>query len=152
MGNILGQIIGGGLGTLVKDVVGTFKLSPEEKQKFELAIAQNEQAIRMKEYELTVKAIDAETAAVEAASANIRAELATGDKFVSRGRPTYLYIMYAILVWNFILLPMIQLCAGSAPHPIDLPTDMYWLFGCGYLGYSGFRSLDKGGFKWNRGR
>lgn len=144
--SIFTEIIGGNLGKLVKDVVGTFKLSPEEKAKMEQAIEANAHEIQMKEYELTVKALDAETKAIEAASANIRAEAQSGDAYTSRARPTFLYLFYVILAFNYIILPISQMIKGISIvdlKPIIYPDILWEVFVAGYLGYVGVRTFEK---------
>jgi hypothetical protein len=146
MGLSLSTILGGNLGQLVKDVVGTFKLSPEEKLKFEKAIEDNAHEIQMKEYELTVRTMEAETKALEIASANIRSEASSGDKFTSRARPTFLYLFYIILAFNFIVLPISQMVAGVNVlnlRPIEFPDILWEVFVAGFLGYTGVRTYEK---------
>jgi galactitol-specific phosphotransferase system IIB component len=147
----IGTLVSGGLGKLIKDVVGTFKLSPEKKAEIEQIVDQHEFELKMKEYELEKIQSEFMAKEIQVASDNIKAEMATGDKFTARARPTFMYVVYTVIIWNFILLPILQMIRGMAVLPIELPSDMYWLFGCGYLGYAGFRSLDKSGFKWNKG-
>lgn len=141
--SILGTLLGGGVGKLVKDIVGTFKLSPEAKLEFEREIAAREHELRLKDYELEARLIETQAKEVEIASANIRAEAATGDKYTSRARPTFLYLFYTILSWNFIVLPIIQMASKQPIQPILFPEELVWLFGSGYLGYTGARSWDK---------
>ena len=144
--SIFSEIIGGNLGKLVKDVVGTFKLPPEEKLKFEQMIEANAHEIQLKEYELTVKAMEAETKLVEAASSNIRAEAQSGDKYTSRARPTFFYLFYVILAFNYVFLPITQMVKGISLEdlkPIAFPEIMWEVFVAGFLGYVGFRSWEK---------
>jgi hypothetical protein len=93
---------------------------------------------------------------LKASLSAILAEAQSGDKWTSRARPSFLYLMY------FILL----LCVGGAITGIwypgevwqaaenmgrlfnAIPESLYWLFGTGYLGYSGARSFDK----WKTGK
>jgi hypothetical protein len=131
--SILTEIIGGGLGKLVKDVVGTFKLSPEERQKFELALAENEHEIQMKEYELTVKAMEAEAGVVEAQKAIIVAEMNQTDPYTKRARPTIVYAgLLAIFLVN-IILPYVSYFTKAVVPPIALPADFWYVWGgvCG---------------------
>lgn len=147
--SFLTQILGGGLGQLVKDVVGTFKLSPEKKLELEALVEANEQAIKMKEYELTVKSIEAETKSIEQASLNIRAEAQSGDKYTSRVRPTFMYLFYIILAFNFIILPIAQMIDGYGLQDLKLlqfPDIMWQVFVAGYLGYTGVRTFEKSKF------
>lgn len=153
MGGILGQIFGGGLGQLVKDVVGTFKLTPEEKLKFEAAIEANAHAIQLKEYELTVKAMDAESKAIEQASMNIRAEAQSGDKYTSRARPTFMYLFYIVTAFNFLVVPIAQMIGGYGMQNIkliELPSWFNEVFLYGFLGYVGAREFGKS--KWGKGK
>lgn len=146
----IGSIASGGVKDLVLGVLDRIKLNPEEKAKIQAQMEQNAFELEKLEAEIRAKQQDYMAKEIEIASANIKAEMQTGDKLVARARPLFLYVVYVILVWNFIVLPIVQMLQGTTLRPIDLPDDMYWLFGCGYLGYAGFRSLDKGGFKWNR--
>jgi hypothetical protein len=146
MGFNITSILGSGLGEVIKDVVGTFKLAPEKKAELQQAIDQNAHEIQMKEYELQVRAMDAESKAIEAASANIRAEAQSGDKWTSRARPTFLYLFYIILAFNFILVPIAQMIKGMSLaqlHPIEFPDILWEVFVAGYLGYTGVRSWEK---------
>lgn len=144
--SIFAEIIGGNLGKLVKDVVGTFKLDPTKKAELEAAVDANAHEIQMKEYELTVKSMEAETKLVEQASMNIRAEAQSGDKYTSRARPTFMYVFYCILAFNFLFLPIVQMVKGVGLEnlkPIEFPDIMWEIFIAGYLGYVGVRSFEK---------
>ncbi|SRR6266576_2947675 len=134
---LLDQIIGGGVGQLFKDVVGTFKLSPEEKAKFQATIDENQTSIKVAQIELESKAQDTLARETEAASANIRADAATGDKFTSRARPSFIYVMLGILVANYVVFPSI------GKPPIAFPDALFWLFGSCMLGYTGARTWEK---------
>lgn len=127
---ILESIFGGGAGKLIKDVVGTFHLSPEAQREFDLKMAENATNI------LKLDA-DLESKLQETAGQNIRAEAASGDKFTSRARPTFLYVVETILLWNYIVVPMFH------QVPVELPEPLFWLFGSGFLGYTGARTWEK---------
>ena len=129
----LESVLKGGLSGLVggvADIVGRFVITPDEKAKALIEL----RALEVRETEVIVSS---------AASA-VKAEAESPDPWVRRARPTFLYIMYVVLVWNFILLPITQLLTSIPLHPIDLPSDLYYLFGAGYLGYVGARTWDKG--------
>jgi len=81
----------------------------------------------------------------------ILAEANSADPWTSRARPTFLYVMYFI-----ILLCVAGSIAGiwwpdhvttAAQNMGNLlnaiPESLYWLFGAGYLGYTGARTFDK---------
>lgn len=137
MGFDLTSILGGSLGSAVKDIVGAFKIDPTKKAEFQAAIdaASHEIAIKQAEYES--KLLDVQTKEIETASANIRAEAASGDKYTSRARPSFLYMCIGILGWNFIAVPLFH------HTPLDLPEPLFWLFGSCMLGYTGARTWEK---------
>ena len=134
---LLETIVGGGVGKLVKDVVGTFHLSPESKLEFDKELASRQFELQMKDRELEAKLAEYQAKEIEAASANIRAEATSGDKYTSRARPTFMYIVEIILAWNYIAVPLFN------KTPVDLPTPLFWLFGSFGLGYVGARSWEK---------
>lgn len=73
------------------------------------------------------------------------------DPFVSRARPAFLYVMYAMIL---AALPVGALAAvwpgvaaavstGIAAYLRALPEPLYALFGAGYLGYTAARQWGK---------
>jgi len=137
MGFNLSSIIGGNIGDLFAKVVGVFKLSPERAA--ELASLRETHAVELQKMQLEMegKVQEAFSREIEAASANIRAEAQSGDKFTSRARPSFLYVMLAIFVCNYILFPLM-----SRP-PLVFPEPLFWLFGSCMLGYTGARTWEK---------
>jgi len=128
----LDTIIRGGLSGVVggvTDILDKFIQTPDEKAKAIIELRQ----LEVRETE----------AIVNAASAAIIEETKSNDPYVRRSRPTFLYIMYGVIVWNFILLPSVQFVTDQPVSPIALPSDLYYLFGAGFLGYVGARSWDK---------
>ena len=81
----------------------------------------------------------------------IVAEANSTDPWTSRARPSFLYVMYVMLLWA---LPMGLIAAfrPQAAHDIaagmnaylnGLPEPLYALFGTGYLGYTAMRQWGK---------
>lgn len=81
----------------------------------------------------------------------IISEAGSPDPWTSRARPSFLYVMYALILWA---LPMGILAAfnPASAHAIGigmtdylgaLPEPLYALFGTGYLGYSAMRQWGK---------
>ena len=140
---LLDTILGGNIGELFTKVIGAFKLSPEKAA--ELISLKETHAVELAKLQLEIEARmqEAVTREVEAASANIHAEAATGDKYTSRARPTFLYLMYVILACNYIVFPL----TGRAA--LAFPSELFWLFGSGYLGYTGAREWSKFSFLRN---
>lgn len=81
----------------------------------------------------------------------ILAEAQSSDPWTSRARPSFLYVMYALLLWS---IPM-GLIAAARPEMAEaiargmnaylagIPESLYALFGTGYLGYTAARTWGK---------
>lgn len=135
--SFLQNALGSNLGEFFKDVVGEFHLDAADKAKFQQAIADNAKEVQLAQIELEAKAQDELAREVEAASANIRAEATSGDKYTSRARPSFLYVMLGILAANYVLFPLIGKTA------LAFPDALFWLFGTCMLGYTGARTWEK---------
>jgi hypothetical protein len=81
----------------------------------------------------------------------IIAEANSQDPWTSRARPSFLYVMYAMILWA---LPMgvlaafrpeaaRDIAAGMNAYLNGLPEPLYALFGTGYLGYTAARQWGK---------
>ena len=134
---LLADILGSSLLDSIKGIIGEFHTDPTVKAQMLAAADANATQIKAKEIELEEKAQDELTAEIEAASANIRADAASGDKFTSRARPSFLYVMLGILSANYVLFPLI----GKAA--LTFPDALFWLFGSAMLGYTGARTWEK---------
>jgi hypothetical protein len=81
----------------------------------------------------------------------IVAEAQSADPWTSRARPSFLYVMYAMILWA---IPMGLIAAvdprmaigignGMTGYLRGLPEELYALFGTGYLGYTAARTWGK---------
>lgn len=88
---------------------------------------------------------------IEARLQAIVAEAQSADPWTSRARPSFLYVMYAMILWA---LPMgvlaafnpdaaRQIASGMNEYLGGLPEPLYALFGTGYLGYTAARQWGK---------
>jgi hypothetical protein len=88
---------------------------------------------------------------VNARMAGIVAEASSTDHWTSRARPTFLYLMYGIILWA---LPMGLISAvnpavasaianGMTGYLASIPQPLYQLFAAGYLGYTAARQWGK---------
>ena len=88
---------------------------------------------------------------IEARLSAIIAEAQSTDPWTSRARPSFLYVMYAMILWA---LPMgliaafrpeaaRDIAAGMNAYLAGLPEPLYALFGTGYLGYTAARQWGK---------
>jgi hypothetical protein len=92
-----------------------------------------------------------ELAQLQSRLSAIIAEASSHDPWTSRARPSFLYVMYAMILWS---IPM-GLIAAVRPEAADaiargitaylngLPEALYALFGTGYLGYTVARQWGK---------
>lgn len=112
--------------------------SAAERAQAELAIAQLAQEGKIKEMATSMSAIIAEAQ--------------SEDPWTSRARPSFLYVMYIMILFS---LPMGVLSAfkpelataianGAKAWLGAIPSEMWWLFGTGYLGYAVTREFGKG--------
>ncbi|MFL9841176.1 holin family protein [Sphingomonas sp. ST-64] len=81
----------------------------------------------------------------------IVAEAQSSDPWTSRARPSFLYVMYALLLWAIpmgligaVAPDMAQgIANGMNAYLAGLPEPLYALFGTGYLGYTAARQWGK---------
>jgi len=81
----------------------------------------------------------------------IVAEAQSPDPWTSRARPSFLYVMYALLLWAIPMgliaatQPMMAaaIAKGMNDYLNGIPDSLYALFGTGYLGYTAARSWGK---------
>jgi len=130
-----------GIGTAAVGVIGKVidKVFPDPVQ---AAIAKAE-LVKLQQ--------DGELKELEIRMSAIIAEAQSKDPWTSRARPSFLYVMYALIL---AAIPMgvlhaynpelaVSIAAGLKAWLEALPEELWWLFGAGYLGYTGARSIDK---------
>jgi len=111
---------------------------PEQREKAKLELMKQQQAGHFREMEISLSAIVAEAK--------------SRDKWTSRARPSFMYVMYILFLsaipmgFLFAFNPDVagNVTVGVKNWLNALPDELYWLFGTGYLGYSAARSYDKG--------
>lgn len=72
----------------------------------------------------------------------LAAEASSEDKWTSRARPSFLYVVYAVIIFNYIILPLVGVLGISLPELV-IPEALWNMFGMGYLGYVGGRTWEK---------
>ena len=88
---------------------------------------------------------------IETRLSAILAEAQSHDPWTSRARPSFLYVIYILILWA---LPMgviaalspdtaWDIAAGMNAYLGGLPEPLYALFGTGYLGYTAARQRGK---------
>lgn len=118
----LEKVIGTSVGSLLDGVgqlVDRFVTTDEEKAKFRLEL---EKLGRQRERELT----DLLTAEMQARERVVVAELAQGDTFTKRARPSVVYVGLATIVINYVVLPWLAYFTNGDYPTIQLP-EQFWL-------------------------
>lgn len=130
-----------GLGTAIVGIGGKlidkFIPDPEQKARAQLELLQMQQSGELKHLEIQMSAI--------------LAEANSSDPWTSRARPSFLYVVYLIILaaipMGFLhaIRPEVatSVATGFKAWLDAIPEEMWWLFGAGYLGYTGARGLEK---------
>jgi len=92
-----------------------------------------------------------ELAEIQARLSAIVAEANSHDPWTSRARPSFLYVIYVLLLWSLPMGLMAafspqtakQIAEGINAYLSGLPEPLYALFGTGYLGYTAARQWGK---------
>lgn len=92
-----------------------------------------------------------EMEAIRTRMSAIIVEAGSTDPWTSRARPSFLYVMYVLLLWAIPMGLITALHPGTArviaegmnAYLAGLPEPLYALFGTGYLGYTAARTWGK---------
>ena len=125
------------VGGIANSLISRLWPDPSQQAEAQRKLLELQQSGQLKELELQLSAIVAE--------AN------SADPWTSRARPTFLYVMYLILLMLVagaiagIWWPtqVFQAADNLAKLLGALPEQLWWLFGTGYLGYTGARTFEK---------
>lgn len=109
----------------------------EAREKAKLELLRLEGAQELKEIESRLSAIVAEAH--------------SADPWTSRARPSFLYVIYVLLLWAirmgilaaFRPQAATDIATGMNAYLAGLPEPLYALFGTGYLGYTAARQWGK---------
>lgn len=130
--NILTGIMGA-----VDTVADKFFMDKSEKEAFRLKALEMQQKGELK--------------AVEQQLSVILAEAKSSDPWTSRARPSFMYVIYIMIL---AAIPMgvlsafqpemaIQIADGMKAWLVAIPDALWTVFGVGYLGYTGAREFGK---------
>lgn len=123
--------------TGIVDKIGS--LFPSEKEKNEAKIL------------LLTAESNGELESIKAQLSAILSESQSADPWTSRARPSFMYVIYILIL---MAIPMgflaaynpdtaLAVAAGFKAWLLAIPDSLYTLFGVGYLGYTGARSIEK---------
>ena len=130
-----------GLTTAITSTINTvadkFFVDATEKEKFKLRAMEMQQAGEFKSAEIQLSAI--------------LAEAKSSDPWTSRARPSFMYVIYIMIL---AAIPMgilsafdpvmaVQIADGMRAWLGAIPDTLWTVFGVGYLGYTGAREFGK---------
>jgi hypothetical protein len=126
-------ILGPVLGKLGGELIDNLFETEEEKANAKAKLVN----LDLKRYEIQMSAIVAEAK--------------SADPWTSRARPSFLYIIYLVIILCFVggivgiwWPEHVGMAAANISDLLAaIPESLWALFGAGYLGYSGARSYDK---------
>lgn len=125
---------------IVSTILGVVDKSipdPKAKAAAQLEVLKLQQDGQFKDLEIAIDAI--------------KAEAQSSDPWTSRARPSFLYVMYILLLSSipfgissiFFPTQMDLAVVGFQKWLAAIPENMWYLFGAGYLGYTGSRTFEK---------
>ena len=126
--------IGSAIAGAVDTVADKFFVDAADKEKFKLTALQLQQDGKFREQENKLAAI--------------LAEAKSKDPWTSRARPSFLYVMYTMIL-SAIPMGVLFAFKPDVAHKVSegvtlwlgaIPSGMWATFGAGYLGYTGARS------------
>ncbi len=126
--------------------IGTLAKSIREAITGEAIVDPNKKA------ELLMKAQELEAALETTRLSIMVAEASSADKWTSRARPGFLYLFYAVILALTIVAPAVGVFSPAAMTVFyanvksgfdAVPTEMWWTFTTGYLGYTAARQYGK---------
>lgn len=130
--------VGKALAGAVDMVADKFFVDAKDKEAFKLKSLELQQQGEFKAQEIQLSAI--------------LAEAKSADPWTSRARPSFLYVMYIMIIASIPLGVLsvfkpdmaVQIAAGMKAWLSAIPDSLWTVFGLGYLGYTGARSfIDK---------
>lgn len=119
------------------ELVGKLFPDPLEKAEAQRKLIELQQAGEFRELDKAVEAIQTEGK--------------SDDPWTSRARPSFLYVVYIMILSSIpfgVLFVFSPTSAGNMVVGVQtwlnaIPGDLWALFGVGYLGYTGARTIEK---------
>jgi hypothetical protein len=124
----------------VGGVVDRFIQTDDERAQFKLALEKTLQK-RDSEVEQTIRA------ELQAKERVMVAEMAQGDNYTKRARPSVIYFGLVVIAFNYCLIPLVQLFMGLVIEPFALPTEFWFAWSGAVSVYSLGRSMEKRGVR-----
>lgn len=118
-------------------LIDKFIPDPVQRDQAKLQLLQAQRSGELDLYQVTLSAINAEAT--------------SADPWTSRARPMFMYVIYILLLAGIPMGLLSALRPEMALHVAEgfkmwlaaIPDSLYALFGVGYLGYTGARTVEK---------
>jgi len=146
-----GKILGGDKGKKMEEagqIAGevsrqyeTNSLPPDKRAALETAIMQHEQKIK----EIALEEYRLEMGNLKDMRDLVKTSLRSEDPFVRRARPMFLWLVYVIVIVHFVIFPIIWMLFPTIGKPPVNVSELLKYFIWAYLGYGGYRTIDKKG-------
>lgn len=133
----IANLLTGGVLDFLAKIVDKAIPDPEQKARAQAAIMQ--------------ATVSGEIQALQAEMQVMLEEARSTDPWTSRARPTFLYVIYLLIV-SAIPMGVVYAVSPSTAANVTtgfgawlgaIPEPMLWLFGAGYMGYAASRTADK---------
>ena len=138
----IGSLLGGGLGKIFKDVVGTFKADPLEVLKMQQLIEENKHVLALKELEIQARVEEAQSREMESAASIIRQE-AQSQSWLPRNVRPLLLLLWGVVITANVVVPIIARFWRVDMVPLELDEWLYGLTMVGFTGYVSARTFEK---------
>lgn len=141
VGKFLGDILGGTLGETVAQIGNTVKkfvTTDSDRMNLQLELEQILQK-RDSEIEQTIRT------ELEAKANIIQAELNQKDNYTKRARPTVVYFGLVVILYNYCIVPTVQMIKGVPLQSFALPTEFWAAWGGIVSTWVVGRSMEKRG-------
>jgi Holin of 3TMs, for gene-transfer release len=139
---LLETILGSNVGQLFKDVVGTFKLSPEKKAELQQHIDDNRAILDAKQLDLEAKAAEAVDQEVKSAAEVIKAE-ADSQSWLPRNVRPLLALLFGLAIVFNVYVPIVARYWAPGLEPLALDPWLYKLVVIYMTGYVTARTVEK---------
>lgn len=132
----IGDLFGtDGIAGLLGKILDDIHTPPEVKAQIEQKAAENQLALVQLEADTQIKLN-------QMAVSEVQTDSSSGDKFVRRARPAFLWMMTLALGFN-LFLPLCSQLFGGRLQPLAIPDALYGLFATAFTGYVAARTVEK---------
>lgn len=134
----MNPMIIGSIFEIGKSLIQRLIPDPEQRAKAELDLLRLQQEGQLRDIEVRMSAI-----VMEAQSS---------DPWTSRARPSFMYVFYFLLICLVVIAPFIgiffpaqmdQFYSNASKGFNSIPRELWGTFIAGFLGYAGFRTIEK---------